>query len=301
MVVLTRMLYCYDEAMLNIMLAVLEGNDFNKVVFWSTEIYSSGFVRELSVFIWKVYYDFYALHSNLPLYKIKNKMKKFEHTKDFKHILGCLYFMFQVSPHCEVFTILNMFKKKRVVKIKNMSKIFETIEYLIQKKSVFHIINYLTNAIEQDNEETIKHYNELIKNITKKKTSMFKINEMYENVLSQILNHAFSVLEINIIKTKTKRISLKQLPNKFIKYHNSLTNFDNISPRYILKEKRHFEIDDLTGIFKLERNDSNHEDFCGKFWYNWEFYSKKTPFWKRQTKNGVVCVAPLPTAAGASH
>ena len=190
--------------------------------------------------------------------------------------------MFQVSPHCEVFTILNMFKKKRVVKIKNMSKILETIEYLIQKKSVFHIINYLTNAIEQDNEETIKHYNELIKNITKKKTSMFKINEMYENVLSQILNHAFSVLEINIIKTKTKRISLKQLPNKFIKYHNSLTNFDNISPRYILKEKRHFEIDDLTGIFKLERNDSNHEDFCGKFWYNWEFYSKKTPFWKKK-------------------
>ena len=282
MVVLTRMLYCYDEVMLNIMLALLAGDNFNKVVFWSTEIYSSGFVRELCVFTWKIYYDFYALYSNIPLYKIKNKIKKFEHTHDFKHILNCFYLMFQATPHCEVFIILNMFKKKRVVKIKDMSKLFQTIEYLVHKKSMFHLINYLMNAMEQDEEKTLEYYNVFIKKITGKKSNTLKINNLYKNNMSQLLNHMLSILDLNVIKTKSKRKTFKQLPNKYIKYYDSLNDLETISPRDILREKRHFEIDDLTGTFKLDRADSNHEDFCGKFWYNWEYYSKNTPFWKKR-------------------
>ena len=196
--------------------------------------------------------------------------------------------MFQATPYCEVFIMLNMFKKKRVVKIKNMTKVFQIIEYLIQKKSVFHIINYLTNAIEQNKEETIKHYNELIKKITKKKSTQFKVNDMYENVLSQFMNHVFSILELSHIKTKSKRLSLKQLPNKFIKYHNSLIEFENICSRNVLREKRHYEIDNVSGTFKLDRHSSRYNEFCDLFWYNWEFCSKETPFRKNKYDANIV-------------
>ena len=78
MVKFTRLLYAYDEVVVNIMMALLERKDFNKVIFWSSELFYSGFLRELSELVWKIYYDFYAL--NIPFYKINSRVIKFKKT-----------------------------------------------------------------------------------------------------------------------------------------------------------------------------------------------------------------------------
>ena len=61
MLVLTRLLYNYDEVKINLLLSLLTKKEFREVIFWSSEIYYSGFKEELWKYIWKIYYDFYAL------------------------------------------------------------------------------------------------------------------------------------------------------------------------------------------------------------------------------------------------
>ena len=49
-----------------------------------------------------------------------------------------------------------------------------------------------------------------------------------------------------------------------------------------MREKRHYEIDIVYGTFKLDRHSSSYNEFCDLFWYNWEFCSNETPFWKNK-------------------
>jgi len=77
--------------------------DFNKVIFWSAELFYSGFLRELSELFWLFYYDFYTF--NVPFYKINSKFKKFKKLNQFEYLLDSFYILFQAEPTCDIFII----------------------------------------------------------------------------------------------------------------------------------------------------------------------------------------------------
>lgn len=261
---LTKLLYSYDEVKLNLMFALLEQKDFNKVIFWSTELFTSGFaISELS---WQLYYDFYALYSNIPLYKLNCKFLHFNKTNDFTSLLQFLHILFQSEPYCETFIINRMLKLKKVAKINNIDKIFETIEYLLKKNQIYHIINYLKAALMQNESETIIQYNCFIK---KRNVTAFKKNKYSQDTFSQVINHFFK----NIYKVKKKRMKIIKLQNDHVQYYKDLIA-ETVSTN-TLQTKRHYEIEDCTGIFRLDRETVS----MTHAFENWEYCSKNTPYW----------------------
>ena len=57
----TRYLYNTDEVLLTLLEALLKQKSVDECYFWVYEYYESGFHNETWDFIWKVYYDFYAI------------------------------------------------------------------------------------------------------------------------------------------------------------------------------------------------------------------------------------------------
>tara|TARA_B100000795_G_scaffold101890_1_gene75058 strand:- start:2088 stop:3089 length:1002 start_codon:yes stop_codon:yes gene_type:complete len=249
------------------MFALLDKKDFNKVIFWSTEIYHSGFTRELSEFSWELYYNFYALYSNAPLYKLKCKFLHFNKTNDFTYLLQFLHILFQSDPDCDIFIVNYMVKVKNVSKITKFEKVFETIEFLLKKNKIYHIINYLKAILTQNESEAILQYNNFME---KKNIPLFKKNIFSRNIFSQVINHFFK----HMFKMKKKRIKITKLNNKYIEYYKEL-NTETISTN-MLQTKRHYEIEDYTGIFQLDRDSTS---ITNVFHYHWEYYSKNTPYW----------------------
>lgn len=277
MIKFTRLLYAYDEVIINLLFAIIERKDFNKVIFWSSELFYSGFLRELSDITWKIYYHFYAL--KIPFYKINSKCAKFTKTNNFVYLLEVYNVLFQVQPNCEIFIITQMYKHKKIAKINDISKIFNIITALLKTKKMFHIINYLKEALFQDEQGTIKEYNIFIKKVNDK-ASPFRKNKKSSYVFSQLMNHFIINTNLFIKKSQHKRVKYKKFCNSYIEYFKQLNIHNNHSIQ-ILAEKRKYAIDDKTGIFKLQRQEIE-QPMSNIFWYNWEYYSKHTPYWQEK-------------------
>jgi hypothetical protein len=277
MVTLTRLLYSYDEVMLNLMFSILERKDFREVIFWTAELYHSGFLRELSDFTWTIYYDFYALYSNVAFYKLNVKLASFKKTSEITDILNCFNILFQSKPYCEVFIITRMMKLQKVRAIRNYKNVFKIIESALKNKKTYYIINYLNASLIQDENNTIKYYNEFIQKINKKNITLFK--KKSKNVFSELINHLFKNTNLNTIKFKKKRMKYEPISISSLKYYESLVSI-NIQSN-TLQEKRHYGLHDFTGIFKLKRQQLKIP-MSDIFWYHWEYYSKETPFWREK-------------------
>ena len=52
--------YIYDEVILSGLECLLKHTNIEECYYWFYEIYSSGYVDEIWVILWKIYYDFYA-------------------------------------------------------------------------------------------------------------------------------------------------------------------------------------------------------------------------------------------------
>ena len=59
--VLTRYLYIYDEVCLSLQQSIITKSSFDESIFWTSELFYSGYVLELWELIYKIYYNFYAI------------------------------------------------------------------------------------------------------------------------------------------------------------------------------------------------------------------------------------------------
>ena len=62
---LTRLLYSYDEVKLSLLCSLLKKNDIVECYYWCSELYYSDPDDNFDIFkfIWKIYFDFYAVHN----------------------------------------------------------------------------------------------------------------------------------------------------------------------------------------------------------------------------------------------
>ena len=275
MLTFTRLLYAYDEVCINLMLSLLQKNDFNEVIFWSSELFYSGFLRELYDYVLKIYYDFYGF--NIPFYKINAKLSKFKNTHNYSFILEALNMLFQSETSCDIFIITHMTKYKKISKINNFQNIFKIIHSLIKKKKLFHIFNYLKAALIQNQDLTIENYNIFIQNFNEKAKIFKKKHTSF--VFSQLLIHLILNTNLLILKKKKKRIKYASINDSQIQYFKSL-NFQDHSIETI-KQQRKYYIQDMTSVFTLDRHGVD-KPLSDIFWYHWEYYSRNTQYWSEK-------------------
>ena len=78
---LTRLLYEYNDVKHSLILSLLEGKDFNEVLFWSIELLESGYIKELWNLLMKFYLDFCNINQYLYFMNINKQYKKSKDTK----------------------------------------------------------------------------------------------------------------------------------------------------------------------------------------------------------------------------
>ena len=272
MLILTRFLYNYDEVKINLLLALLTKKEFRQVIFWSSEIYCSGF--DLWEYIWKIYYDFYALlSSSEELKKIKKKHNKYlkaDNGEKFQYVLDVLFILFHGNISFDVFIVNNLYKVRKLSKktIENMK--FENMEkmmkFFIENKLLKKFVIKLKHSLQINKEKTIK----------------FIMNEFGNQELNSycLFQQLFIISQVK--KQVKKQVKPKIRMSKFQKaYALKLINFTfkQCTLYKILEKMRHFSISDYTNSFKLEREKL---DIKYIFRQNWEYYANFSPFWKNK-------------------
>ena len=141
MLILTRFLYCLDEVKINLLLSLLKKNEFREVIFWASEIYYSGFKKELWDYTWKIYYDFYALSNK----KIAKQFDEYQNENNFRYILKLLFTLFHSKFSFDVFIVNNLYKasklSKKTIEKTKISNIMKMLDFYSKKKTNKKIYN----------------------------------------------------------------------------------------------------------------------------------------------------------------
>ena len=275
MLKLTRFLYCYDEVKINLLLSLLKKDDFCEVIFWASEIHCSGF--NIWEYLWKIYYDFYALQSFEKLETIKKNHDTFLKNNKFSTILNTLFILFHSKISFDVFIVNNLYKTTKcnheTIKNTDIQKVIEQTTLFYKKGLIKNFTKQLKKSLQIDKQKVIEN----IKNILP-----IKLNENAEHCLfQQIFIQLFmSKIQTNAHKKNKPKIKMSK---KQIKYALKLINFElKERPFYVLKEMRHYSISEYTNSFILEREKL---DLKTNFRENWEYYANFSPSWNKKIKS----------------
>lgn len=286
---LTRYLYFKDECFYSLMFCLIQKSSFDEVIFWSGEIYYSGFHEQLWDHIWKLYYDFYAI--KYPKYEKKiNKLSK--EKMDFKNIVYLLNLFYYSKPTYTVFALrlLNPESPTHVYlgRIPKWLKELELTKWerkLIRsihngkKVNIAFYIKQVTST--QQCYNAIKKYHMQVLSLPLKNKSLDAIN--YKNK-AHILLALICHLSLDASEIQTKTI-LKKL-NKSIVTTQIQFNDTIIEPLYkTLCHKRLFKISPLVGAFKLERFSVQKLDYKDILRLHWDYFVYNTPLWQQRIKN----------------
>jgi hypothetical protein len=283
-VVLTRYLYFLDECFHSLLMALINKTSFKEVVFWTGEIYYSGFEDKLLNHIWKIYYDFYAV--KFPKYE--KKINKMPNTlESFIYILNLLYYS---SVNYDVFIMrMSSFKLPRHIymgrhpnwlkqlKLRKKEKLF--IRSLHDKR--FGNVLYYLKFIEDDRcYDIIKLYFEKIHSYTLKNKNIKSIGyHDKQHIIMALICHL--LMDEEQIQHRT---IFRKLDPKIV-LHEVEFNEEKISPLYkTLVHKRIYNVTPLMGIFKLERYSIPNIDYKDILRLYWDYFAYNSPLWKARIK-----------------
>lgn len=278
---LTRYLYVKKEVEIALLLSILDKKE--DAVFWAYELYYSGFKKELSQFLFQIYYDFFAcLNPKFEKYlliKLKNNLSDCETNPE---IISSIIHNFIYRPYTidvfllkqigvkEEFIIKNntmTFLKDIMNNSKNNSKLvklFENIITYFHKKGVINDIQ-LKNAV--------KDFEKIKKN---------RIIDLYSAVLSRYLY--FISIEKGIKMGKNVIIMIE--PEEVIVYE---TMEHELPARKILKTACLCKIPDqkYMTLFSFEHRNPLFKD---RMYYKWHYWASYSPLWRERIEkyNGII-------------
>ena len=280
---LTRYLYFADEVALSLLDCLIEQRDLNEALFWVDELYSSGFVKDIWLLLWKIYFDFYAITNPLFMKKLSKIWKTSKKIEDVLYVVKNLFYL---VPCYQVFLFrIKKFKKPLTVylpsSLTKKDRILKAIKYR-------HIGNlrYLIDGYDFADTDFIKQY------FTTQENSKFRFfdypNELQENFISYyILSH----MELGLSEViKSKYIGRKLVSREKMESSN-LAKDDVVGySRYkVLKDKRYFKISNKIGCFNKNRDDvivfeKRLLDLNSIYWYYWLYFTQNTPLWSDRIK-----------------
>lgn len=289
---LTRKLYIFDEVKYTLLNNLtFKDCDFLECIFWSCELFYSGFIDELCELLFEIYYNFYAI--KYPKYesKINSQLNK-KNIDSILYVVNLLYHTPKITT--DVFEIYQK-SPKSINKVYFMNhKNFKFLETLnIDSKyykfvAAIHKGNF-TNIMFYIKNKTFTNYNELYDSVKKyfsivkgiklgnKSLESIHISDKYLIILSLICYLYSDTSDINKRKI-FRKFDLKEY-DKELKQFKIMTGDDNYK---ILKSNPLYHISGDIGCFSLDR--FKFEDIKNEIRYHWDYHCTSSPIWSDRLK-----------------
>ena len=281
--VLTRYLYIYDEVCLSLQQSIITKSSFDESIFWTSELFYSGYVLELWELIYKIYYNFYAI-----IYpKYEKKLTKLSENNGLKYILNAVCILYYSKNNTDVFKLYQIRPKLPTKQYKTQPLWLKEMD-IDEKYSNFlialdkeHYVNmmYYMNRFDDFIKlyEVVKRYFREVHGIklNEKPLSSIKYSNIRHLIIALILYMKQDASEINI-----KRIFRKDTHENYIEQITD--DNSSIERKYkTLPARLRFPISDKIGCFKLSRNELSCS-VSEMLWYHWEYFAYKCPLWKNR-------------------
>ena len=292
---LTRYLYWKDEVEFSLILALLESNDLDEVLYWLYELYYSGWQEETFKLVFKIYYDFYAhLNPKLDDFISKN-YEKWKKTKDdmiigyiFRNLFGKQYTfkvfnLRQLMNSCLPSVI---YKGRKPKWLEDYPKFMKNFLLAIKKKNYQNMCYYLSLFKDEDLKEV---YLSVVKYYNKERKIEIKMS-IIENVIDEFINGPYAntkhyILSIIMyLEEQSENLNLRKifimLTDDQIKQIKDI-NEKKIDPSYkTLRFKRKYMINPEIGAFNLKRE--IFENIEKEMWFHWEYNASYSPLWNKR-------------------
>ena len=284
--IFTRYLYNTDEVLLTLMEALLKQKSVEECYFWLYEYYNSGFHNETWEFIWKVYYDFYAIGFPKFEKKIKTMYKNWKKKNDIMYLIHVVRNLHKCSNNIDYRVFLSrIYYSKylmRIFKNPTETESFDRLQPICSTKyeelllrslcenCVASIAYYLNKTIDSSNLITI------LESKLERKIKTHDLYDKFPQIMVQILGCSDDS-KWYFHKENKKKLETVKVTDKNYRH---IGKHKDVSYVYkTLSNVRLFGISDSIGCFSLERRKHNLKKM---FWYNWEYFAYKSPIWKQR-------------------
>lgn len=289
---LTRKLYIFDEVRYTLLNNLtFKDCDFIECIFWTSELFYSGFIIELCELLFETYYNFYAI--KYPKYesKINSKLSK-KNIKSILYVVNLLYYTPKITT--DVFEIYQK-NPKSINKIYLMNhKNFKFLETLNVDNKYYKFVAALhkgnfNNIMYYIKNNTFKNYNELYDSV-KKYFNIVKGMKLKDKSLDSIHISDKNLIILSLICylfSDTTYINKRKIFRKFDvkEYKKELDDFETMSGANnyeILKSNPLYHISRDIGCFSLNR--FKFENVKNEVRYHWDYHCTSSPVWKDRLK-----------------
>ena len=303
-VILTRYLYFLDECFYSLLMSLINKTSLAEVLFWTGEIYYSGFEEELWNHVWKIYYDFYAIKYPKfekkinKLAKAGTELRKTDRTnceEDIKNIIIVINLLYHSKVCYDVFLLRTLkvtspshaYIGKTPVWLKNL-KLTKLEQHLIRSihndkrynkhLNILFYLKYFKNDIERCY-EIIKIYYNVVRDYALKDKTLESIQytDKYHIILALICH--LSPTNENI----QSRAIYKKLNKEFVREQINFNNDKLIPACKILTDKRLYAVSPLIGVFDLKRHAVHLKHGVSSkdiLLCYWDYFIYSSPLWK---------------------
>jgi hypothetical protein len=306
----TRYLYIKDEVELMIVSCILERSE--QALFWTYELYHSGYRNDVIMLLWKIYYDFFAsLNPSFEKYLItkfrtlENEAIQNASNVVYEKLIGCVVHNLLIRPHnMDVFMLRQMSLQfdfdfdsdclRNYSSSKNIYVIQEVLYEFLNNEDYNMIANLVMNIIDYEHLKdilimTTNFYK--LQNIDCK-TNVDKMCENFEYTGKKTDPRLITLSKIVLFGSYKKK--LKMGKNLFIQFESDeLNKFNTIEPVLferklmpykILKTVQLEKIDNYhyLSLFSLDRK---NYDIRSIWFSDWLYYASFSPIWNNRIKN----------------
>lgn len=286
---LTRYLYLVDNVLYTLKNVLLKQDDFKECVFWTIELYESGYKNELWDFVFEFYYNFCAIY--YPKYEKRiNDLYKINTAES---ICNVIYLLFNSRLSYKVHNIYtsNPSSINKIYLIDfidwldklNIEKKYHKFIVSVHKNNYTNIMYYLKKGTYKTDynglyDSIIKYYNivcnmSVIKNRSEKsKLDCIEYKNKAHIILALILY--FKEPSQNIQK---KRIFKKYEHEKYVDYITELDLKGGETAWKILPTKARYRSQIHSNITQ-----KTHDIIVNEIRYNWKYHAYNCPLWKRR-------------------
>lgn len=288
--VFTRYLYLKDEVKIALLLSILNKSD--DAIFWAYELYYSGYKNELFVFIWKIYYDFFATQNpTFAAYLSKKLSCKIIEDRLVSSIVQNLLIR---SFNTDVFLL------------RTISECFENeiecdLERILENKDHRQLATYILGNKEEKEIDIYKRVLNYFKLTNQQKMINELTNIMSNNSISNkviLLSNVLSLFTFDKGQTKKVNFYVRVDPEEVVQYE-TIEAADNLKPYRILKQACVCQIDQSSfqNLFQSFRNQKIQnglkEKYDGwtsraiseKYSDNWLYHAAFSPIWFDRIKS----------------
>lgn len=290
-IIFTRYLYIKDEVKKALLVSILNKSD--DAIFWSYEIFYSGFVKELFILLEKIYYDFFAIvNPDFEVYFYNKKAEFYSEKTNDKIIISIVKNLLDRPFTTDMFFMRNINElyvldvKKRITdendnSLKNDIKNFmitknyrDLVAYILQNIDKCEYVYFYELCIDVFIElgMTINSF-VLVKKYIKMKKN---ITDHYTFLITKILA---LISKKEGIKTEKKIFSISR-DEDIIRFKTLLVN-DELKHYRLLENACLHNIDKfkMLGLFSLNRDNYTKKELQFMYYNNWEYHSSFSPIW----------------------